>query len=119
MSGNMRNGDPAEKRRSPRTEIFLKTTLSVGRKSPMTAQIVNISPHGFMARVQSEVLRNESVSVRLPVVGQVQAGIAWVLGNRIGCNFETPFEEPAYADLIAAIKSVRPNWQETEDKNQS
>lgn len=101
----------ADHRSVGRDEIFLRTSLAVGRRTGIGAQIVNISPRGFMARTPEIFATGTTITLLLPSIGEVSARIVWSLGGRIGAEFEIPFTEAEYPALLAAIKTARPNWQ--------
>lgn len=65
--------------------------------------VVNISPHGLMARCDHEYQVGERMRVTLPVVGVVVAEIRWALGGRIGCNFERGLDRASYYEMLAAM----------------
>lgn len=111
MPNGTATADYSDQRRSERDEVFLRTTLSYGKKIGISGQLVNISPHGCMIRTLEPFTAESMIRVLLPQTGEVAAQVKWALGGRIGCAFETPFSEPDYARLLAAIKSARPNWQ--------
>jgi hypothetical protein len=100
-----------DQRRSERDEVFLRTALAIGKKSGISAQLVNISAHGCMARTSEAIATNTPIRILLPFAGEVTATVVWSLGGRIGCSFEIPFEERDYPKVLAAIKTAKPNWQ--------
>lgn len=111
MAQNSKAADTGEHRSVERDEIFLRTSLAIGRRTGIGAQIVNISPRGFMARTGETFLADSTITLLLPLAGEVSARIIWSLGGRIGATFEVPFTETEYAALLAAIRTARPNWQ--------
>lgn len=111
MSQNNAPSDFNDQRRSERDEVFLRTTFSVGKKSGISAQLVNLSAHGFMARMAETVPTNTPVKIMLPFAGEVTATVVWALGGRIGGSFDIPFEEKDYPKVLAAVKTAKPNWQ--------
>ena len=111
MSDPTAKVDYNDLRRSDRDEVFLRTTLSMGKKISISAQLVNISAHGFMARTLEPFTSDSRIRIMLPVVGDVGARVIWALGGRIGCSFETPFDVKEFPKIVAGIKSAKPNWQ--------
>ena len=111
MSQSPATSDFNDQRRSERDEVFLRTVLSVGKKSGISAQLVNLSAHGFMARTAETLPANTSVRMLLPFAGEVSATVVWALGGRIGGAFDIPFEEKEYPKVLAAVKTAKPNWQ--------
>lgn len=111
MSHSSATSDFSDLRRTGRDEVFLRTTLSVGKRSGVSAQIVNMSAHGLMARTPEPLPQESKVRILLPFAGDVAATVVWSLGGRIGCSFEIPFEERDYPKVLAAVKTAKPNWQ--------
>ena len=103
--------DFSDQRRAERIEVFLRTTLTSGRKSGINAQLVNISTHGFMVRTSEAFEEQARIRILLPVAGDIPAKVVWSLGGRIGCAFDIPFDEKEFARVLGAIKTARPNWQ--------
>ena len=103
--------DFTDQRRSDRDEIFLRTVISVGKKSGITAQLVNISAHGCMARTLEPLSQNSKIRILLPFAGEITATVVWSLGGRIGCSFELTFDDNEYPKILAAIKTAKPNWR--------
>ncbi len=109
MAQNPARPDP-NLRRADRDEVFLRTTMSHGRRSEIAGQLVNISAQGFMVRTLESFAADDRIRILLPLAGDVPATVAWALGGRLGCAFDTPFDEKLYRRLLAAIRSARPNW---------
>lgn len=105
--------DFTDQRRSDRDEVFLRTVLAAGKKSDISAQVVNISAHGCMARTTEPLGQNLKIRILIPFAGEVAATVVWSLGGRIGCSFEIPFEDNEYPKILAAIKTAKPNWRFT------
>lgn len=69
-------------------------------------QIVNISPHGFMAKCQHGLGRGERISLRLPVIGRIEAHMIWGVDERSGFQFERIIR---LDDFLALIDALQPN----------
>ena len=70
---------------------------------PHTLLIVNISPHGLMARCEHEFSEGDRLRVMLPVVGVAPAEIRWALGGRIGVSFDSAVDLASYYELLAQM----------------
>src|SRR5215218_3394176 len=92
-----------ERRESERDEVFYRTRASAAGLGSFPAQVVNISANGFMARTEMEVPVGHSLSIRLPVVGEVKAEVRWVLGGRIGCQFDRMIGLAPYLELLGTL----------------
>lgn len=99
-SGNLAYSDI---RREDRDEVHHRTraTHADGRVLPVL--VVNLSPHGFMARCEAPVADGDAIRVMLPGVGQRAAKVRWALGGRIGCQFDQPIALAHYYELLAIL----------------
>jgi len=113
MSYSPATSDFSDQRRSDRDEVFLRTVLTAGKKSGISAQLVNMSAHGFMARTTEPLSQDSKLRILLPFAGDVAATVVWSLGGRIGCAFDMPFDDREYPKVLAAVKTAKPNWQFT------
>lgn len=111
MAQDFAPNDFSNLRRAERDEVFLRISLTVGRKTGLSAQLVNISPYGFMARTLEPLSPESRIRIPLPLAGEMAAKIVWSLGGRIGGLFEVPIDEKDYPKVLAAIKAAKPNWQ--------
>lgn len=111
MSQSPATSDFSDMRRSERDEVFLRTVLTIGKRSGISAQLVNMSAHGFMARTQEAIMQEAKLRILLPFAGEVAGTVIWSLGGRIGCAFDIPFEDKEYPKVLAAVKTAKPNWQ--------
>jgi hypothetical protein len=92
-----------ERRQSERDEVFYRTRATIAGLGSFPAQVVNISANGFMARAETEVAIGQTLSIRLPVVGEVKAEVRWSLGGRIGCQFARMIDLASYLELLATL----------------
>jgi hypothetical protein len=65
--------------------------------------VVNISPHGFMARCEAPIVDGDTLRLALPGVGMVPANVRWALGGRIGCQFDRPMALAHYYEVLAIL----------------
>lgn len=66
--------------------------------------IVNLSAHGFMVRGDHGMSRGERITVRLPVVGRIEAHMIWVADERSGFQFERIIRLDDFEELIDALQ---------------
>jgi len=92
-----------ERRQSERDEVFYRTRASAAGLGSFPAQVVNISANGFMARTEQELAVGQSLTIRLPVVGEVKAEVRWSLGGRVGCQFTRMVDLASYLELLATL----------------
>lgn len=67
-------------------------------------QLANISTTGFMAVGMDDLGRGERVTVRLPVIGRIEAFIVWIDGSRAGFQFERIVRQDDFAKMIRALQ---------------
>jgi hypothetical protein len=92
-----------DRRQSERDEVFYRTRASASGLGSFPAQVVNISANGFMARTETELAVGQSLTIRLPVVGEMKAEVRWSLGGRIGCQFARMIELASYLELLGVL----------------
>ena len=68
--------------------------------------IANLSAHGFMATGGHGLGRGERVTIRLPVVGRIEAHLIWLTDERSGFQFERIIRIDDFGKLI---DSLQPN----------
>jgi hypothetical protein len=83
-------GSPAfaEIRREDRDDVHYRAKAFGPDARQLTLLIVNISPHGLMARCDTDFEIGQRLRVSLPVIGVVVAEVRWSLGGRVGCQFD-------------------------------
>ena len=89
-------------RAEPRDQVYHRSRATLADQRTVSVTIVNLSPHGLMARVETDIAVGETLKVRLPIVGVVDAVVRWSLGGRIGCQLARPIDLRQYAPLLAA-----------------
>lgn len=92
-----------EVRREEREEVHFRAKAFGPDARPLTLLIVNLSPHGMMARCDKEYEVGQRIRVTLPVVGVLVAEVRWALGGRIGCQFDQAIDLAHYYELIAIL----------------
>jgi hypothetical protein len=101
----------AEQRRSRRDDVFFPTTMWSPDLGQIEAQVVNMSCHGFMARVREDLAQGSSIRLRLPEAGTLTASVIWSLGGRVGAEFADPVDSESYLAIIAAMGTAPTGWQ--------
>jgi hypothetical protein len=100
VRGNLAYSDV---RREERDEVHFRARAFGPDAQPLNLLIVNISPHGLMARCETEYPIGSRVRVNLPLIGVVVAEIRWSLGGRIGCQFDQAIDLASYYELLASV----------------
>jgi hypothetical protein len=93
----------ADVRREDRDEVFYRARAFGPDAKQHAFLIVNISPHGLMARCEGRFEIGDRIRVVLPVVGPQVAEIRWSLGGRVGCQFETAIDLASYYELLSQL----------------
>lgn len=89
-----------EKRRATRDEVFFRTAIRLPGSPDISAEIINISRFGFMARTAAIMVQDAMVEIRLPNSGLCRARVAWALGNRVGAEFIPAINPEDYQLLL-------------------
>lgn len=99
-SGNLAYADI---RRELREDVHFRVRGFGPDARQHTLLIVNISPHGMMARCEEGFETGERIHIQFPCAGVTVAEVRWSLGGRIGCQFETAIDLASYYELIATM----------------
>lgn len=97
----------ADVRREDRDEVHYRARAFGPDARQLQFLIVNISPHGLMARCDGDFQVGQRIRVVLPEVGAMVAEIRWALGGRIGCQFEQAIDLASYYALLTALVKSR------------
>lgn len=92
-----------EDRIEPRDEVYHRARTTLADHRTVSLVVVNVSPHGLMARCEAVIAVGEWVKVQLPVVGELHAAVRWSLGGRIGCQFDRAITPRDYGALLATM----------------
>ena len=101
----------AELRRAQRDDVYFRTTIAIGTRSAVPAQVVNISPYGFMTRLREEVRQGDEVSLVFPGHEPRVATLVWALGGRAGGEFHEPIGIDEYRAILNAIAASPSSWE--------
>ena len=78
-----------------------------GDAQPVTLLVVNLSPHGLMARVNGSHEAGERLRLTMPTGGTIAAEVRWSLGGRVGIQFDQAFELAGYYEILAAVLKAK------------
>lgn len=92
-----------DEREENRDQVHLRARAFGPDARPLPLVVVNLSPHGLMARCDREFAEGTRIRVTLPVVGVIVAEVRWSLGGRIGCRFEQGIDRASYYEMLAVI----------------
>lgn len=103
MASGMSNLAFADYRREGRDEVHYRVRAFGPDGKSLNLIIVNISPHGMMARCEANLNVGDALRVDLPVIGVKLGDVRWALGGRIGCQFDGAIDLAGYYELIAKL----------------
>lgn len=92
-----------DQRSEARDEVHFRARGFGGDARALSMLVVNLSPHGLMARCDDAFAPGERLRITLPVVGVVVAEVRWALGGRVGCRFDAGIDRASYYELLAAM----------------
>lgn len=93
-----------EQRRAARHPVNIRVAAEHRRLGDVMLDITNISIHGFMVGNKVELGRGERVTIRLPVVGRIEAHVIWVTDDRTGFQFERIVRYDDFANMMTALQ---------------
>ncbi|WP_253190485.1 PilZ domain-containing protein [Sphingomonas sp. LM7] len=103
MSFRIGNLAIADDRREMREDVHYRARAFGPDARQLTFLVVNISPHGLMARCDTPFEVGDRLRVVLPSAGPVVAEVRWSLGGRLGAQFDPAIDLAAYYELIAVM----------------
>lgn len=83
---------------------------ATGRTGVHMLRIVNISPLGLMARVDTPLAAGEKLIIDLPHVRSVEAAVRWVEDGRIGAEFLQAIIPKDYAAMLSFMPERQTAW---------
>ncbi|UZK67130.1 PilZ domain-containing protein [Sphingomonas sp. M1-B02] len=93
----------ADVRREYREDVHYRARAYGPDAKSLSFLVVNISPHGLMARCDNCFDPGDRIRVVLPIAGAMIATVRWSLGGRLGCQFETAIDLATYYELITVM----------------
>jgi hypothetical protein len=93
----------ADDRQEMRDDVHYRARAFGPDARQLTFLIVNISPHGLMARCDTPFETGDRLRIVLPVAGAVAAEVRWSLGGRLGCQFDPAIDLASYYELVAVL----------------
>lgn len=95
--------DMDDLRRDVRVTITYRTVIAPIGEAPRHATALNISRFGVLMSCTQPPMPGARLTVRLPFAGDVEGAAVWSMGERVGCQFDTPFAHEDYALILAAM----------------
>lgn len=93
-----------DQRRALRHPVDYKVIAEHRLQGDVHLHIVNVSANGFMASLDRDLGKGERLSIRLPVIGRIEAHLIWGGGERAGFQFERIIRLDDFLQLIEALQ---------------
>ena len=97
----------ADDRRELRDEVQYRARAFGPDARQLGFLVVNLSPHGLMARCETPFEVGDRLRVVFPGIGSLVAEVRWSLGGRVGCRFERAIDLASYYELLATLLKAR------------
>lgn len=94
-----------EKRHAARHAVNHATIAEHRHLGDIKTHIVNISANGFMTEGEMPLAKGERITVRLPVIGRIEAHLIWSLGGRCGFQLERVIRLNEFNEMVDALGS--------------
>ena len=107
MSFGFGNLAYSDGRREGRDDVYYRARAFGPDAKQLTFLIVNISPHGLMARCEDCFEPGDRIRVVLPHIGALVAEVRWSLGGRLGAQFEQAIDLAQYYELLAIMLKAK------------
>ena len=94
--------EPAQalgRRRAPRAPVSLDAKVGRGGLDRALCKVTDLSVHGARLQTYSAMKRGSVIWLTLPRIGHVAATVRWADDFEAGCEFLTPLDTTAFAEL--------------------
>ena len=91
-------------RQAARHRADFRTIMERSRGGEHFAHICNVSANGFMTDDLKDVQRGDRVSVRLPVIGRIEAHCVWAVDTRAGFQLERLLRMPDFLAMLDELQ---------------
>ncbi len=99
-----------DKRVAPRTDCYARLPVTMPDLLQQILTMVNISADGALFRCDRKLEEGDLVSIRFPIIGSVDAFVAWSSGTQTGVQFEFSIRPQDYIAVLRAM-GVNPSDQ--------
>jgi hypothetical protein len=97
----------SDRREAMRHPVDYPLFAAHARRGDVKLRIVNISTAGFMANGDVALTAGERVTLRLPVIGEIEAHMVWADATRVGFRFERIVRLGDFTRLFVAMQPPR------------
>lgn len=99
IQGELATAPAEDGRQAERAAVEIGAGLRQRGASSVTAQILDLSTHGFRASTHLDLEMGADVWLKLPGLEAMHAKVAWANSHFIGCAFERPLH-PAVLQMV-------------------
>ncbi len=93
-----------DQRRAARHSVDHVAFAEHRRLGDIKVHIINMSANGFMTEGELPIGRGERITVRFPTIGNMEAHLIWLVGDRAGFQLERVIRQDEFLGLVEAIK---------------
>lgn len=93
-----------DQRRAARHTVDFMAIAEHRQLGDIKTHIVNISATGFMTEGEMPLGKGERITVRLPVVGRIEAHLIWELGGRAGFQMERVIRLAEFNEMLEQLQ---------------
>ncbi len=90
----------ADRRRASRHPVCHVALFEHANGDEFKAEIGNLSAQGFMLNSIADLEKGDRVTVRLPVIGRIEAYHVWSHNGRSGFKFERIIRLPDFMEML-------------------
>lgn len=90
---------PPRERKANRLAVSVRADLRQRGASAVSANILDLSTHGFRVDTHLKLEIGTQIWLRLPGLEATPAHVAWIEGHCAGCSFDRPLH-PAVLNMI-------------------
>lgn len=101
IRGELATSAGAGGRKADRAHVALGAGIRQRGASGVTAQVLDLSTHGFRASTHLDLQPGADVWLKLPGLEAMHAKVAWTNSHFVGCAFERPLH-PAVLQMMVA-----------------
>ena len=99
--------DNFDLRQAARPRADFKTIMERTAGREHLSHICNVSANGFMIDDAEDLSRGDRVSVRLPIIGRIEAHCVWAVDSRAGFQLERIIRMPDFIAMLDDLQNPR------------
>lgn len=92
-----------DQRTAPRTDCYARIPVTMPDLLQQILTLVNISADGALFRTDRKLDEGDLLSIKFPIIGSMDAHVAWSAGGQTGVQFEYSIRPQDYIPLLKAM----------------